>query len=422
MLVIVKPITTQDHSRLALSEAIVRTGSVNIDPWVRGTADRARYGQHWYSDKAPGLSLFALPEVAVSTAVPGSQPWLGPWRRWLVRLLVNGPLLLALCLILGRLAEGVAPGTGTLVAVTTGVGTLLGPLSSILFEHVGAALFAFGAFVLAGRSRHTLAGVAAGISVLWEYEAAIAVTIIGLYIGARGIRHVAPYVLGIVPSALLLGAYDTAAFGSPLHLSYRYVDNGFTEQQGKGFFGVGIPSITGLHTVLLGGSGFRPGDWGLLVTCPVLILAAAGLVLLWRQGARREAAACASIGVSFVIWDAGYFAPYGGQSPGPRFAATGIPFLLVGLVYALERFPLATVVLVLLSLALSTFAALAWGPNDKLSLAHLPATVWSLAGASRTAGVGVCALAATIAAFIGLLPMTGRITSSIRQLAHMSPA
>jgi hypothetical protein len=408
VLTIVKPPHVQDHSRLAVSKAIVMRGSVRIDPWALTIGDRARYGGHWYSDKAPGLSFFAVPSVAVSDAVQGAEPWDGTWRRWLIRIFLNGPLLLALCFVLGRVSEGLAPGTGTTVAVATGLGTLLGPLAGVLFEHVGAALFALGAFLLAWRGLPLLAGLVAGLCVLWEYQAALALVVVAAYVASRGARRLALYVAGLAPPLAALAVYDSAAFGSPFHLSYRYVADDFTTLQHQGFFGVGLPSLATLHAVLLGGSGLRPGI-GLLATSPVLVPAAIGLVLLWKDGGRREAAACACAAVAFVLCDAGYFAPYGGQSPGPRFAAPAIGFVLVGLPLALARWPRTVMLVVVASIALSFFNALRWGPNDAFALAVLPDTAWSLAGASRAVGVGVCcAFAAAATGVIALSRRVGR--------------
>jgi hypothetical protein len=60
-------------------------------------------------------------------------------------------------------------------------------------------------------------------------------------------------------------------------------------------------------------------------------------VLLWRQGFRAEALTCAAATVCFLLINAGYFLPYGGNSPGPRFFAPALPFLAVGLAPALRR-------------------------------------------------------------------------------------
>jgi len=407
MLFIVKPPNTQDHTRLALSEALVRNGSVEIDPWRRRQTDFARYGSHWYTDKAPGLSFLATPVVAASNAVPGAEPWAGTWRRWLVRLCVNGVLLIGLCALLGSVADELAPGTGTAVAVATGAGTLLGPLSGILFDHVAASFFLTAAFVSAWRVRYGLGGLCAGLAVLFDYPAAIGAVLIGGYVVVKEWRGTLRYILGGVPAAAALAVYDAVAFGSPFHLSYRYVANGFAELQSGGFFGVGLPSETALHAVLIGGSGFRPG-LGFLITSPIVIAGGVGLVLLWRRGHRLESATCAAIAVAFVVWDAGYFAPYGGESPGPRFAAPAIPFLLIGLAPAIERFPITTVALLAISVALSTLMALAWGTSRGLIPSTLPATVWSLAGTSRAVGLGVCLGCGAAAATVAATPVLAR--------------
>ena len=75
--------------------------------------------------------------------------------------------------------------------------------------------------------------------------------------------------------AVALGAYDQATFGSPFHLSYRYVANKFGEAQRHGFFGIGEPTLHGLWLAL--GS-----ERGLLVVSPVLVAAIAGLVVMAR--------------------------------------------------------------------------------------------------------------------------------------------
>ena len=60
----------QDTSRLALTQSIVERGTVDIDPYWQLTIDRAFADGHWYSDKAPGVALLAVPVVA---ARPGGS-------------------------------------------------------------------------------------------------------------------------------------------------------------------------------------------------------------------------------------------------------------------------------------------------------------------------------------------------------------
>ena len=104
------------------------------------------------------------------------------------------------------------------------------------------------------------------------------------------------------------------------------------------------------------------------------------------------------IAVAFVLYDAGYFDPYGGTSPGPRFFAPALPFLALGLPFAFRRLPLATALAGVWSVAACTFDALTWAIRNELNFRDgLPATVWSLAGGSRATGVALVWLAATAA-------------------------
>src|SRR5262245_26815995 len=48
-------------SRFDLTRSIVERRTFNIDAYVNNTGDRARRGDHWYSDKAPLAALLALP-------------------------------------------------------------------------------------------------------------------------------------------------------------------------------------------------------------------------------------------------------------------------------------------------------------------------------------------------------------------------
>jgi hypothetical protein len=52
-------------TRMGLVYAIIDNHSVTIDAFAPFTGDKAKYGGHYYLDKAPGLSLTALPAVGV---------------------------------------------------------------------------------------------------------------------------------------------------------------------------------------------------------------------------------------------------------------------------------------------------------------------------------------------------------------------
>src|SRR5215218_6109769 len=279
---IVNPPNTQDASRLALTNSILLRGEVDIDPYRHLTGDRSYYRGHWYTDKAPGVSLAVLPPVAALRLVDRARGanrhfpvWLRETHLWLIRLWAGGIPFLALVFLVGRVAEGLAPRTGAATAVTF------------------------------------------GLAVLFEYPAALAALLLAAYAARRaGVGALGAVAAGAVAPAIVLGAYDQLAFGSPFRLSYAYVANAFTEQQRSGLFGIGAPTPRGAWFVLLDGH-------GLLLVSPVAVAAVAGLVLLARRH-RAEAVVAGAIVAAFAVYTMGYFLPNGGTSPGPRFVAPAL--------------------------------------------------------------------------------------------------
>jgi hypothetical protein len=395
----------QDITRLSLSLSLAERGSVNIDPYHRLTTDRAFYNGHWYSDKAPGLSLLAIPTVEALRgidAVSGSGSRLPIWKRvghiWLTRVLTSGIGLLAAAFLLGRAAEGLRPGYAAPVVITFALGTIAGPLGVTAFEHVVAAALGFASFVIAARraSLVPLAGVLAGAAVVCEYQTALIGLVVAIYVAFRyGSRRLLGFCAGGVPAAVGLGVYNWAAFGSPLHLSYKYVANSYTKEQHQGFFGIGTPTLHGARLVFLDGK-------GLLVVSPVVVAAAAGLVLLWRRGIRAEAAVCVAVTVLFLFANMAYFEPYGGDSPGPRFLVPALPFLALGLTEAYHRLLIPTALLALWSVSLTTFDGLTWGMLNKLFYRWAPNTIWARAPVITTnVGVYICIAAVGVTAAYG---------------------
>ena len=64
-------VDAQDQSRLCFSEALLH-GHLANDACLAGSVDFSRFNGHLYSDKAPGLSLLAVPAVAVLRPGPRS--------------------------------------------------------------------------------------------------------------------------------------------------------------------------------------------------------------------------------------------------------------------------------------------------------------------------------------------------------------
>jgi hypothetical protein len=438
--------------------ALVRSlssGTAQIDRFHWETRDESYDRGHYYSVKAPGLPFVTLPLYKALHAADaerasrwaarnahrhGSFRWyragvpsglygndLDRARRiraeiedetpmvWLLGLLgvvVPAALLLLLVRAVG---ERVEPGFGTVAAVTLGLGTLIMPFATLFFSHVLSAMLAFAAFALLWRERDgpprlalvAGAGLLAGLAVTVEYPLAIAGAIVGLYAIARGsiVRRGLAYAGGVAAGVAPLLGYNLWAFGSVTHFSYANAikQQGYTGHDAiglndGGFFGIGLPSPRIAGELLFSSK-------GLFTLSPVLAMALAGLVVLYRRGRRAESLVIGGVALAFLLYNSGYYLPFGGGSPGPRFLIPILPFLAVPLAIAYRRWPALTIALAIPSALMMVAATVTLpmiGNGDTgywahvISIGRFEHTVLSVLGA----GNGWRALAPFLAALI----------------------
>jgi hypothetical protein len=361
-------LNAQDPSRLCLSQAVVH-GRLSNDRCF--TFDRSVHNGHTYSDKAPGLALWDVPIVEAIRLPPANELAGQPWRLWLTRVLSVGVAFLVCAFLVGRVSEGLAPGFGALSLVAFSIGTLAAPLATFSFDELPCAALAFAGFLFAWRRSFATAGLLLGGALLVEYQAALIVAVVGVYVAwkSRRVRSLVSYGIGVLPGVLLLASYDTLAFGAPWHVSYRYVANVYQADQQGGLFGIRLPRLHATYEVLA-------GTGGLLVVSPVLFAAVYGLAQLAKTR-RVEALPAATVAGAFLLVNCGYFLPYGG-SLGPRFFVPALPFLALGLAPSFARRPRTTAALTVVSVAATTVVVVAWASRLSLpdgvwkELAHIP--------------------------------------------------
>jgi hypothetical protein len=342
-------------------------GQTTIDRYQANTGDKALYRGHWYSARAPGLALFSLPFYELLNAVD-AKGWayesqalrnddelvdlIGLWGN-----VLPGVVLL---ILVWRVAERLRPGYGAASAITLGFGTIALPLSTLLFAHILAACLGFAAFALIMRERDgparlwqlCIAGMLAGYAVSTEYPLLLIAVVLGVYAISRRDRwtprgvatRASTYIIGGAIGVLPLALYNQFAFGSFTHVAYDDIP-----RQQQGLFGIHLLSPRVLATLLL-------SSRGLFTISPVLVMAAVGVWLLYRGGRRAEALTIGAVCLCYLIYNAGYYLPFGGGFSGPRFLMPMLPFLALGLVEAYRRFPGATIALAGASLATTIIA------------------------------------------------------------------
>jgi hypothetical protein len=334
-------------SHYALVRALAH-GHTDIDPYKDSTGDKAKDPNgHWYSSRAPGLAFYMLPAYKAMTAtgidnithkdLAGKHNDEMIWALGLWGTVIPGALML---LLVRTLAERIEPGYGTAAAVTLGLGTLLLPFATLLFSHLFSALLGIAAFAILWRERERgspprvvwsgFAGLLVGYGFTTEYPLFIVGAVLGVYLLATypdRVKHALAYIgggiLGIVPLML----YDKAAFGSYFHVAYADLP-----KHHRGFFGINVPNPKVAVELLF-------SSRGLLTLSPVLVLSCVGTWWMYRRGRRAEALVIAAVAILFLVYNSGYYLPYGGQVPGPRFLITALPFLGIPLALAFRRIP-----------------------------------------------------------------------------------
>jgi hypothetical protein len=370
-------------------------GEAQIDQWHWDTNDKAWVDGHFYSVKSPGMAALTTPfyiaihdlggdrlaRSAVNNAAHTAHPKWYPTSSvvplenygydvqrglrvqrfvehstpivWALTLLAAVIPAILLLLLVRWAADRFLPGYGTAAAITLGLATVVMTFAGEFFSHVISAGFAFAAFCVLVKERDgpprwgmvALAGLLAGLAVTFEFQTGlVGVVLFGYALSRRTdlFTRTTSYAAGTVVGALPMLSFNFWAFGSPLKLAYgdAVAFPGATGHDvlglnSHGFFGITAPRFDSAVSLLLAGR-------GLLVLTPIIVMAVAGVLMMRRQGHRAEANTILAIAAVYFIYNSGYWLPFGGGTPGPRFLIPALPFVAIGLAFAYRRLPALT--------------------------------------------------------------------------------
>ncbi len=324
-------VSPNELSRILLTRAVVEEGSFAIDRGVERQgetwSDLARYAGHFYSDKAPGLSLLAVPVYALLQPL-GARAWSDVQVIYACRLLTV--TLPALLFVLWRYRRA-ATDRARLLWLATGAGSLLFAQALSFTGHLPAALLLLLAFErLRAAPRppggELATGALLGAAVAIDYTAALLVAIWVIF-GLTRERSLGVWAARLAGAALpiaLLASYHVACFGGPFELAYRHlVVPAHRAHRELGFFGATLPDPAALWQLTFG------GQRGLFLHSPFLLAAIPATRRLLRadSGRRPEAVALAGSVVALLAFNAALVDWQGGWSLGPRYLALALPAL-----------------------------------------------------------------------------------------------
>ena len=348
--------------RIAMTLAMVERGSLYIDDFAPFTDDKGSARGHYISDKAPGMSLLAVPAVGVGVKV---LQWLKPDARWIevdpasghseltaelhwvqwIGTLSTSALLSALAVVVffrTALLLGVSEKGSLFAAMIYGFATPTWGWATTFFSHAPCGAFlAFGLGAIIAATTQSDAGVEwtklrswgagvgsgflLGMAILLELTSAPAVLCIALYGVWRSSRmtplRTVPMTAGAVLGGLIAGVpfllHNFALFDNPFSVGYSHS----IAPPGYESIAFTVPSLTVAAQLLFG------GGRGLLWLSPILLLAPLSWLAMWRAGARSTVLLCLAVFLAFLLVNAAYVNWYAGATTGPRYVAPALAFL-----------------------------------------------------------------------------------------------
>jgi len=328
-------------SRLNLTFSLSYEGRLQIDHFAHDSIDKAYFNRHYYTDKAPGVSLLALPWFDFFRkwfrldSVNTDTHLMMDFITWLINGVVNAPFSALLVVLIALAAYRFRPEGNRfwLIAYLFGLATLIWPYATLLFGHNVASCFSFAAFVLAFWVRTGddspwllfLSGLSAGFAVIVEYpNGIIAVALlVYLWFTLKDRRSLLWFAAGGGIMLIGLLVYNTAAFGAPWHISYMYHAAPWGAEQRQGLLGVTVPTWHKFDELL-----FSPR--GLFYLMPVAWLVPIAYWQMFRRKQwRPEFYLFLTISLLFLLLNSAYFYTMGGSVPGPRFLLVTFPYLFI---------------------------------------------------------------------------------------------
>jgi hypothetical protein len=355
-----------ENSRLDLTRAIVDEQRFEIDSYFNNTGDRAYYNGHYYSDKAPGMSFFAVPIYFVYKSLFGQVDYknnlyeMNDSRIFLGLVFsviaLTSALFSALTIVLFYKLSKYFTKNEKIRLISSfilGFCTIVFHYAGMFFGHTTGMFFSFACFYFVfktkkeGKDYSLLAGILGGVAVLIEYPTFVIVLLTSFLLKRKS--FLLKYFSGVLLIVLILLSYNYSIFNNPFDFGHMYVDKYFDAHGPKIHYG-GSTSILSFFMkyanrlssnfyaffIILIRLLFYPYR-GLFFYMPVLIFSFAGLIYMFRNYRLESLIILTSFFILLIINSVIPFW-WGGSSFGPRHLIPIMPFLMISLIFSFKKF------------------------------------------------------------------------------------
>jgi hypothetical protein len=306
-----RAITPNPTSRFLPVITFVEDGSWKIDRLKDWTQDKAKIGEHYYSDKAPFSSWLVVPFdfAYMKLFRPDSHFDVA----FALGILLCGllPFLFLVGAIFVELGLHRRARSAVWLSTVPLFGSPLVVYSGTFFGHLLAGALILASWLIVKQARFPIfAGLLGGMAVPTEYPTAVLVLGLGVssWMARRQMLDALQFCLGGSPALIALLSYNWALTGSPFHFAYSFEDDPAFQYM-KTAFGFGLPSLAAMIALLVGPSR------GLLIYAP----ATAALAWSVRRLPKVWLHPMAIATVAFFVVISAYKMYWGGWTFGPRY-------------------------------------------------------------------------------------------------------
>ncbi|MGE5216507.1 MAG: hypothetical protein ACM3SP_05820 [Chloroflexota bacterium] len=353
---------------------ILRLPSTEVDGNLisANSLDITRFAGKFYPNKPPGTVFLALPaygfiyRLETMFGLDADGWWVQTFNVYFVTVFTVGLISalggVVLFFLSRRLFPETPPWTHLATTLAYGLGTLIWPFATLLFDHNLVATLSLCAFALLlveaqGGSdalrpnlAYFLAGFLCGLSIVVNYVASITSVCLFFY-GISTTKRRPPFIFaGLAGSAVPIISllwYHNVCFGSPLATANSYQFGMFQSADAVLFGMLTLPNPVVAFDLLF------PYYRGLFFTSPVLLLTGLGLVIMANNRSRRpEAILFASIFAAYLLMNSAFNHWEAGWTAGPRYLIPALPFLALPGALVFTRLPRLTGALALASICM----------------------------------------------------------------------